>query len=72
MQTFYLAGIKHAMILPVLFVMFNFRVFFITDCSLFKVFTMDYFDIYENLIESSRYPLLVSYKTNDCKICLLA
>lgn len=27
MQTFYLAGIKHAMILPVLFVMFNFRVF---------------------------------------------
>lgn len=32
------------------------------------VFTMDYFDIYENLTESLRYLLLGSYKTNDCKI----
>jgi len=33
---------------------------------------MDYSDIHENLLESLRYQLLVSYKTNDCKICLLA
>ena len=36
------------------------------------MYGMDYFDMYENLIESLRYPLLVSYKTNYCKICLLA
>lgn len=35
-------------------------------------FTMDYFDIYENLTECLRYLLLVSYKTNYCKIWLLA